>query len=116
MPFDLHHPANPLKAFVVDAAAARLEHPDAVGERGDRRTETLTEVLAVRADPQAVVAARAPRGRNDRERAGDSTDLGALTGRQLVRGDASRPRPPELIERPDEPTEVVVTQRGRNVD
>src|SRR5262249_41250044 len=74
------------------------------------------EVLAVGADPQAVVAARAPGGWNDRESAGDGTDLGALAGPQLVKEDASRPRPAKLVECPGEPTEVVVTQRRRDVD
>ena len=61
-------------------AFARVEHSDAVGERGYRRADAVTEVLAVRPDAEPVVAARPPRDRHDRELARSRRDDGSLAG------------------------------------
>ena len=60
---EFHQAAETLEAFGVSVAFAGFEHADEVDAGGDLGAEAAAEVLAVRADAEVVVAARAPGAR-----------------------------------------------------
>src|SRR5438445_6619616 len=70
LPLELHHAAEPDEAIIVGVTAARIEHAHAVDYGCDGRAKPASEVLAAGADPEVVVAARAPRLGHDPELAG----------------------------------------------
>src|SRR5215203_4335984 len=115
---EFHHPAETLETFEVSRARACFEHADEVDCRGDLRTQALPEVFAVGADADVVVAAGAPWSWHDPQAAGARRDGQRLALRQFggLQGLQRRARGSEVCERVGEVTQVVLPQRGDNVE
>lgn len=89
LPVELHQAAKAAEAFRVLGAAACFEHAGEIDERGNVGADAATEVVAVAADADVVVAARSPRGGDHGEAAGPRFGAQRLAGDEVVRANGS---------------------------
>ena len=111
---ELHDAAETDEAFSVGRAVARVEHADAVDDGCDCRACAATEVVAVRADAQVVVAARSHG--SGTSRSSPAADFTITVSPDARRSPNTRFVDAEFAEHAADATDVLRVQRRRDVE
>jgi len=116
--FDLHQSSEPVEPYAVLDAQARLQHARKVRKGRDGWPRTAAEVLAIGANTQVVVPARAPRCGHEAQFARRCVSANDLSCLEIADGNMSPvvgASPVELVDHDLEASEILLSERRDDV-